>query len=143
MSSIKQKMREGYDQQEYKKIRRAERAIKTRHQQCLKNQRLSDTPTTPRKGSRNSQVHLRQHEFYRQHHQPYVNMKKQGSTDTQYTASNQIYGKRKAKAWDEYFQLEPRCRQQKQSRSDFVYCAQSKKQQRRQFELMWQNIHNK
>ena len=136
MNSLKQEMREGYKQDEYKDIKRAERAIKSRHQQCLRNQRLGQKHNVQPDSLSKKQTHLQPNLRSRKYNQP--NRNKFKTTDSQFTASNHVYDHKKAKAWDSYFQLEPRCRQQKQTQSDFIYCAYSKKQQRKQFELIWQ-----
>lgn len=136
MNSIKREMREGYDQGEYKDIKRAERAIKSRHQQCLRNQRLGQTKNVEHDPLTKEQTHLQLNQRSRMYNQRDTNKFK--TTNNQFTASNHVYDQTKAKAWDNYFQLESRCRQQKQTQSDFIYCANSKKEQRKQFEIIWQ-----
>lgn len=53
-------------------------------------------------------------------------------------ADNAVFLGEQAKAWDVYYQMPDQCRLHRQTRQDFVYCAEDKKRQRDAFLQNWQ-----
>lgn len=53
-------------------------------------------------------------------------------------ADNAVFVGEQAKAWDIYYQMPDECRLHRQTRQDFVYCAEDKKRQRDAFLQNWQ-----
>ena len=53
-------------------------------------------------------------------------------------SDNAVFVGEQAKAWDIYYQMPDQCRLQRQTRQDFVFCAEDKKRQRDAFVQNWQ-----
>lgn len=53
-------------------------------------------------------------------------------------ADNAVFVGEQAKAWDSYYQMPDQCRLHRQTRQDFVFCAEDKVRQRAAFLQNWQ-----
>lgn len=56
-----------------------------------------------------------------------------------YTIRNNVYTPEKSAAWDAFYQVPSRCRSKDTSQEDFVFCAENKAQQKREFEKQWRS----
>lgn len=57
--------------------------------------------------------------------------------NTNYTANNRVFSGDKREAWDRFYKIPARCRSKDLTPDDFVFCAEDKADQRRDFEANW------
>lgn len=56
-----------------------------------------------------------------------------------FSAHNHVFTPEKSAAWDAFYKIPARCRSKDMTQDDFVFCAENKSDQRREFEQQWSN----